>query len=294
MLNISHKNKITKYIVYPISGFFAYVAFYFIKLFPFKMASNFGGFLARKIGPRFKEHKLAKKNMSLAFPLKTEKEIDLMLDKMWDNIGRVFLEFPSLDYLDTHPQNVKYIGDEPKNNKPRIYISAHYGNWEVISYVGHILKKDLGFVFRPPNNPYVRDLVNKRAKNYGQEPIEKGVLGMKTIVNFLKNKKDVAMLVDQRLMEGVKVDFFGRKAMATPAVARLALKYDAEVFSIFVKRENKHNFDVSSKRIDTDNIIGDNLDDKVLELTQKITKSVEDEITKNPEQWFWVHNRWKM
>lgn len=296
MINVSHKSKFKRYFIYPITGVLANIIYFTIRAIPFKVSSAIGARIARAIGQFLKVNKTVISNLKLAFPEKNEKEINDIAIKVWDNLGRTFFEFPCMEYLETHREMVDIKPYEKKTNhqKPRIYFAGHLANWELLSYVGHSVSKKLGFVYRPFNNPYMNNLMKMRANHYEQEAIEKGPMGVRNLANHLKSGDDIIILMDQRLGEGVKIKFFGHDAMAVSSVARLALKYDAEIFSIFIKRVEKTNFEVNIAKMDLSELKGETEHEKVIEITQKTSDLLEAEIRKYPEQWFWVHNRWKM
>ena len=307
MIDVSHKSIYKRYVEYPITGFFARLVFAFFSITPFRFNSALGGFLFRTLGPLLNEHKTAKNNLKIAFPQISEPEADAILTKMWNNIGRTFFEFPKLDYIAAHGHefvtiNHPELAEKIKNDKnPVFFVSAHYGNWEVMRYFLLSVLKDhpCCFMYRPPNNPYLADIFSGRGNVNHKDAtdtfpaIEKGLPGFKKLVTFVKKGYSVFSLVDQKLFEGVEITFFGRKVHAVPAPASLAIKYKRDVYMILMKRTGDTTFEIDLEKLPPPQITGNDHEENIRQYTQVLNDCIEREIRKNPEQWFWVHNRFK-
>ncbi|OPZ79167.1 MAG: lipid A biosynthesis lauroyl acyltransferase [Alphaproteobacteria bacterium ADurb.Bin438] len=304
MINVSHKSWFKRYVEYPFTGLLGVGIFKLFSKFSFKTNSDIGGFLLRTLGPLRKEHKLAINNIKKSFPNLSEEEVEKIVHKMWDNVGRTFFEYTKLDYIvnsgkDFVKINNSYLLDEIKENgKPVIFISAHFGNWEVMRYLlVHILKMSCAFIFRPPNNPYLADIFMNREVSKNDDgiefpAIEKGLNGFKKLMKYMKQDYSLFALIDQKLSEGIKVNFLNRKVFAVPSTAKLAIKLDREVYMTMMRRANKTNFEIDLIKLPKPTITG-NEEQDVLNYTQIMNDYLAEEIKKYPEQWFWVHNRFK-
>lgn len=263
-------------------------------------SSNLGSFLGRRIGKLISVQKLARNNIRLAMPYLDEKQIEDILDGMWDNLGRIVGEFVHISkmsgknlmrHIRINNDSQKNIEFLKKNKKGGIIFSGHIGNWEIGSKI--LLENGLNvkILYRPLNNSFVDNIT---ASIRGIEHISKGPKGNKQIIQELKNGNYVVILIDQRVGDGILVPFFGKEALTTASVARLALKYNVPLIPARSIRVNKKfAFEVRIEKPlefkKTDNITNG----KVFTLTAKMNKKLEEWIKEYPSQWFWVHNRWK-
>ena len=263
-------------------------------------SSNLGSFLGRRIGKLISVQKLARNNLRLSMPYLDEKQIGDILDGMWDNLGRIVGEFVHISkmsgknlmrHIRINNDSQKNIEFLKKNKKGGIIFSGHIGNWEIGSKI--LLENGLNvkILYRPLNNSFVDNIT---ASIRGIEHISKGPKGNKQIIQELKNGNYVVILIDQRVGDGILVPFFGKEALTTASVARLALKYNVPLIPARSIRVNKKfAFEVRIEKPlefkKTDNIT----DGEVFTLTAKMNEKLEEWIKEYPSQWFWVHNRWK-
>lgn len=276
------------------------LAIWFFLALPVQTASNLGAVITRFIGRRVAVNKLAYKNISNALPYLSEDEKERIIDDMWDNLGRIVGEFPHIfSYSGKSMRNFTSFSDETIENikeikalnKGGIIFSAHTGNWEVglRCFVDNDLKTRT--VYRPLNNPFVEEMTIKLRKK--STMIEKGPKGNRKIIDAIKSGEYVVIMADQKITDGKPVKFFHDDAITTTSIARLALKYDIPLIPVRVVRigkEFKFRMDIekplSISRSDNSNV-------DILKLTREINLKLEDWIKEYPEQWFWVHNRWK-
>jgi len=272
-----------------------------------KNASNCASFLAKFIGKKLAVNNLARRNIIQALPNLSASEVEDVLDGMWDNLGRIVGEFAYVskssgknlqNYIEFDKEskkNIDYIKQNFSGAKGGIIFSAHIGNWEI----GPKTFLDNGInvktVYRPLNNAYVDDMTSKIR---GVEMISKSTKGNKQIINEIKNGNYVIILADQKISDGIWVPFFGRSALTTASIAKLALKYNVPLIparSIRVGREFKFLVRVEKpiEFQETASISGSITNDDVLSLTTKVNQKLEEWIREYPSQWFWVHNRWK-
>lgn len=263
-------------------------------------SSALGSSLARRIGKLISVQKLARNNLQMALPYLDELQIDDILDGMWDNLGRIVGEFVHvakmdgeelLKYIRINNETLKNFEFLRKNRKGGIIFSGHIGNWEIGPKVCLEHGINVKTVYRPLNNAFVDDIT---ASIRGTELISKGAGGNKQIIQELKKGNYIIILVDQRVGDGIPVPFFGREALTTAAVARLALKYNVPLIPArTIRVGGKFSFEVRVEKPlefkKTDNIT----DYDVFTLTSKMNEKLEEWIKEYPSQWFWVHNRWK-
>jgi len=245
---------------------------------------------------------LAFRNIKRAMPKLSNFRIMKIVIGMWGNLGSYIAEYGNVynkkfdifDFAKVSKQSRKTLEEIKKDKKGAILFSGHIGNWEV----GLRVLKELGVpvktVYRPLNNPFADKFINDFRKSIGVDMIAKGGRGAIQIARELKKGTKIVMLVDQRLSNGVVVPFFGRKAQTTDAVGIFALKYKIPVYPVRVIRKDMFsNFEfcveekmkITKKKYTKENII---------EITKLMNKKLEEWIKEYPEQWFWVHDRWKM
>ena len=266
----------------------------YCKLFNIDKTSKQIGLLSRKLGPKLGISKRANQNLLKAIPtLNKRKRLEIIRD-MWENLGRTSAEFFNIKTLIKEKSRINIKGreilEENKNNGV-IYVSGHIANWEIIPIAIKEVDHLVGAVFRESNNYFFNKWMIQKRKLITEYQFPKGPSGVKEILNFLKNNGSVAMLVDQKLSNGVKVKFFGQNAMTASTPASLSLKYGYPVIPLRVKRKDNVNFEVEFfNKIEIDRT-GD-LEIDTLTFTKEINSFLEKIITENPEEWFWLHNRW--
>ena len=263
-------------------------------------ASNIGGALARFISHFTSATKIAKKNIKFVFPKLSDSAIDKIIVKMWDNIGRTMAEIPHVNNLseEEFDSRVEIVTtSEIKNvirNKATICISGHFGNWETAARTALKYTDKVSIVYRDANNPLVNQIyLSMKDKRFNNIP--KGNKGIKEIIEAIKSKNFICFLPDQKLNQGLSVDFFGRPAMTPSAPMKLALKFDLPILFGHSARTNGANFKVylEGPYSVKDLLKGKkNIKDKELELTKIMNKKIEEWVKDDPSQWFWVHRRW--
>ncbi len=266
----------------------------YCKLFNINKSSHQIGLLARKYGPKLGISKRANQNLKNALPSLNNEERSEIIKDMWENLGRTAAEFFSIKTLIKERERINIKGIEIlKDNIDNgvIYVSAHMANWEVIPIAIKYTDKKIGAVFRESNNYFFNKWMIKKRKLITKHQFPKGPSGVKEILNFLKNKGSVAMLVDQKLSNGVKVEFFGQNAMTASTPAALSLKYGYPVIPLRVKRRDNVNFEIEFFEKIVIDKTGD-LEIDTLAFTREINLFLEKIIKDNPEEWFWLHNRW--
>ena len=298
-MNSKNKSKlIRRYFIYPLQAVFFYIFLYSIRVMPFNMASAIGSFIGRNIGKYFKADKIARNNLQQAFPKKTKPEIDKIIIGMWDNLGRVAFEWPQLDLIDITKSDSRveiigrqYLIDAYATGKSSIAFSAHMSNWEIAPLSIFQSGVEISSIYRSASNPLIDKLITKFRYKFNSELIPKGRKGARDILRVLANNRMLAMLVDQKLNEGLPVKFFGRDAMTPTAAAELSLRLKCPLLPIRQERINDNHFKITvMPPLELPNT--GNKKDDVMILLNQMNGLIEQWIRQRPEQWFWVHNRW--
>jgi KDO2-lipid IV(A) lauroyltransferase len=272
---------------------------------PDKTAKFFGR-ASRFIGRRLREDRIGRENLKAAFPDKSPEEIERILDGVWDNLGRIGAEFAHLDHIwdydPDHPdkdsrveftQRTKELFDQIRDDgKPALIFACHLGNWELpaLAAVAHGL--DAAILFRRPNSEAAdRAIERTRAINMGTL-IPAGRDAPLRLAQALQEGKHVAMLVDQYLTNGVEVTFFGRKTTANPMLARLRRQVDCPIHGTRIIRlpNNRFRAELSEEVKPVFDAAGQ-ID--VQGTMQAVTNVVEGWVREYPEQWLWLHRRWR-
>lgn len=266
--------------------FFVYSIF---KILPVQLASAVGGVLGRWLGPRLPVHKIGQRNIEKAFPEKSPKEREAFLKEAWKNLGRVMGEFPHVKTIARrYVEIVDCCGLEKLQNsqRPIVFFSAHMANWEVPHLVLTLRGVKMNLLSRPPNNWITRKFFEWVRYDPLVSIILKGPEGTKNLLRVFQDKKNLGILLDQRLSEGEKIPFFGDKAYTPTGPARLAEKFDALMIPVQVERMKGPSFRITYHQ-------ALEVEKDFLKTSLKINQVFEKWIRKQPGQWLWFHNRWK-
>lgn len=285
-------------VLYPLEAIGALAAYGALHALPLETASAFGAATLARIGPRLSLHARARDNLERAFPEKTAAEIARILDGMWRNLGRTAGEFAHLKAMRAEiGDRVEVIGGEraealATRPGPTIFISGHLANWELMPLVSAQFGMPIDAVFRAPDNPLVRSLYNRRRLHPDSRMIPKGGEGARMVLASLREKRRLGLLIDQKLNEGLEATFFGRPAMTGDAFAQFALRLKCPVVPIRIERLDGVRFRVT---VDTPLAVPDTGDRStdVATMVQAANDLLEGWIRERPEQWLWVHKRWK-
>jgi KDO2-lipid IV(A) lauroyltransferase len=271
-----------------------------------KRMADFAGRVMRTLGPRLKEHSLGRANLVAAFPEKSAAEIDDILRGVWDNLGRVAAEFAHIDrlqILDPDPQDqgdilyTKQAYDRfqqlRSDGKPALIFAAHLANWELPALVATRYKLDTTVLYRRPNIGAVSDAVIAIREGSMGALVATGLDAPVKLGRVLEAGGHVAMLVDQHYVNGVDVTFFGRRCKANPFIARLARHIDCPIHGTrMVRLPDRHRFRVElTEAIEPAREADGRID--IAGTMQVITSVIEGWVREHPEQWLWVHRRWR-
>ena len=262
-------------------------------IFRIKISRKIFSSLFSFIGPFFKSKKILNKNLGIYSKNISEKIKKEIIKGMWKNYGMTFIEYMFLDFFKKQNSHIIIKGEENlspiKNGKPVIFVSGHFANFELMSM--EITKKNikLATIYRPLNNIFLNPLMEYLRKKYVcKNQIQKGIKGVREAINYIKNNHSIALMIDQRVSEGEKIEFFGKPALTTTLPAQLSKKYNLDIIPVYIERISVDKFELKFLDI----IKHSNSQDKV-DLTKKLNKILEKMIIKNPNQWIWTHNRWK-
>jgi len=263
-----------------------------------RRASDLGGWLARSIGPRIPVTRRARRNMARALPELSDAEREQYVVAMWDNLGRYFAEYAHLDkFWALKPgarieiSGIEHAEAAIANGKGGLFVSGHCGNWELMARC--IADKGLKgtLVYRPPNNPWVDAWISKQRRMGLPTIAAKGADGARAIVRTLKENAFLAMLVDQKMNEGISVPLFGRPAMTPTGAPSLSLRHGAPIVPAWCERLPNQHFRITVyPQIPIPNT-GDRRKD-LSELALRLNQFLEARIRENPANWLWLHNRW--
>jgi len=276
--------------------FFLYFAAIF-RIVPLKSAGTFAAFLIESIVVLFKADRVAKANLQKIFPEKSLMEIAQIKREVWGNLGRNFAEYAHFSEMtnDDIMEMVEIVGEKHMKkylgkNKPVIFFTGHYGNWELANIVLAIKGYKMNTIYRPANNTYIDNKVAKfRMKNRDVKLYKKGASDSIGFLKALKKGEAGGMLIDQKYGEGIKVPFMGHEASCSTFVANVAKKYDIPLVPTRVKRIAGDKFQVIfDKPIEPKEI----KDKSEYEILLMLNKVIEQWIREVPGHWFWVHNRW--
>jgi len=264
-------------------------------LLPLEQASAFGGWLGRKLGSKVPVHRVAARQLQRAMPELSATEQEKILTGMWDNLGRVLAEYAHLEDIAVgkHIELVggEYIRGVAESGKSAIFVSGHYGNWELISHAGRHYDLPMVLVYRAANNPLTEELLQSLRAPIGAKHVPKGVRAARALLQALHGHESLGMLVDQKQNTGLPVPFFGRDAMTAPAVAELALRMHCPVIPIRVIRLGGTRFRIETTAPLEFQTTG-NREADTLTALQQINGVLEGWIRERPDHWFWVHRRW--
>ena len=282
-----------KKINYLIQAIFIYLFFLVGRILGINLSRKIFSSIFLNLGPLFKSEKIIKKNLKIYSQNISSTEEREIIDGMWKNYGMTFIEYIHLDKLKKNGK-IKIHGEENltniiNNNKPVIFISGHFANFELMSMTISKKQIPLATIYRPLNNLFLNPLMEYLRKKFiCKNQIKKGINGVRDAIEYIKKNHCIALMVDQRVSEGEKINFFGKPALTTTLPAQLSIKYNLGILPVFIERKNNDKFEIQF----LDEINPKNFDNKI-DLSKKLNEVLEKMVTRNPSQWIWSHNRWK-
>ena len=287
-----------KQIKYLIEFIIIIFLFMIIKLFGLKISQFIFSFIFKIVGPLFRSKKISHNNLSLALPNIDKSKRDKIINNMWANYGKIFSEYMFIKKFRFNSEfSKKIIIDNQEElekiksqKKAVIFISGHFNNFELMAM--HIEKSDINLatVYRPLNNKFLNPIMERiREKYICKKQIKKGISGTKELLKEFKKGTSIALMIDQRVSEGIKSNLFGKEALTTTIPAQFIKKFDASVVPIYIERLADNTFNLKIQES-----VKFSNDETVNDITKKLNKILEKMIMTNPDQWIWTHNRWKI
>ena len=271
-----------------------------LRLFGAGFASALGGAFLSAIGPLLRPiSKRGEANLKMIFPDWDDDRIRRTIRGVWRNLGRTGAEFAHLDAfgLGGPDARIEIRGRErlariAASGKPAIFVSGHFANWETLAIALRAAGVPFALVYRAANNPLIDSLIiRERARTMTPHQIPKGARGARMLVESLRSRRSIAMLVDQKLTDGVVAPFMGRDAPTGAAAARLSLKYGAPIYYASSERLGGAKVRLTLHPPIEFAPTGDQ-DADVLALTVLINEAIEKDVRARPDQWLWLHRRW--
>ena len=270
--------------------------FFIFKILGYKISSNLGAFIGKIFGPIFRKKEVILNNLRISNIGQNDKTRNNIIDEMWSNYGRILSEYPFIkdfdnnklsNYLNIEGQDI--IDELKKNNENVIFVSGHFNNFELMAMHLENSGIKLAAIYRPLNNFFLNKTMERIRKNYiCKIQIKKGKSGTRDIVKLIKDGYSIALMIDQRVSEGILCKFFEREAFTTTIPAQTVKKYNLKVVPVYIERSKNYYF-----KVKINDPITFNNDHSIHDITYDLNTKLENMIKKNPDQWIWSHNRWK-
>ncbi len=276
---------------------FIVIKFFFIicQLLGYRFSSDLGFYIGKTFGNIFRKETSIIENLK-----KSKISIDISENEFAKNVlgnyGRILAEYPFLkDFRNNNLSNyieIEGIDNLEKiklKNKPVVFISGHFNNFELMAMQIEKSEINLAAIYRPLNNIFLNEDMEHIRKNYiCKNQIKKGRTGTRQILENLKKGNSIALMIDQRVTEGIKINFFGDLASTTTIPAQIIKKYKCDLVPIYIERNKKHYF-----KMYVSQPIVINSEKSNEEISKHLNKILEKMILKNPDQWIWTHDRWR-
>ena len=276
---------------------FILVKFLFIicKVIGYKSASNLGFFIGKNFGNFFRKKKSIIENLHKS-KIVIDTSDNQFVNNVLGNYGRILAEYPFLKDFRKNKleQFIRIDGIEnldkiKSKKKPVVFISGHFNNFELMAMQIEKHGINLAAIYRPLNNVFLNKTMERiRTKYICRNQIRKGRSGTRQNLENLKKGNSIALMIDQRVTEGIKIDFFGNLASTTTIPAQIIKKYECDLVPIYIERLEKYNF-----KMYVSQPIAINSEKSQEEISEHLNTILEKMILKNPDQWIWTHNRWK-
>ena len=272
------------------------ISFSLFKILGPNISSNIGGIIFEKVGPLFRSKKIIHSNIKKAIPDINSHNLDNITKLMWNNYGRVFAEYMFIKNFRTGKlaSQIEIDGQEilneiKKNNKQVIFVSGHLSNFELMAMHLDRTGIKLSAIYRPLNNIFLNPIMERIRKKYiCENQIKKGIGGMKKLIDLKKNHYSTALMIDQRVSEGILSNFFNQEALTTTIPAQLVKKFNIPVVPIYIERIKGIKFKITINKP-----INFSKETSIKNITDELNNILEKMIITKPEYWIWSHNRWK-
>ncbi len=273
------------------------ILFSIFKILGIKLSIIISSSIFSLLGPIIKKNKISKQNLSYAFKNISNQSKENIIRSMWKNYGKIFAEYMFIKDFRLNPKfskNIKLENNEILNevkskSEPVIFVSGHFNNFELMAMSIEKFGISLAAVYRPLNNYFLNPImVNIRKKYICRNQIQKGISGTKNLLKSYKNGSSIAIMIDQRVSEGIQSDFFEKKALTTTIPAQFVKKFNCKIVPVYIERLENDDFKIKFNKP-----LIFNQDESIEKITLKLNQNLEKMILKNPDQWIWTHNRWR-
>ena len=285
-----------KYLKYLLQFLSAIIVFSIFKILGPTLSSKISGKIFEFIGPFFRSKKIIHSNIKKAIPKIDAENLKVITRMMWNNYGRVFAEYMFIKEFryGKLSKNIQIEGQSileeiKKSNKQVLFVSGHFGNFELMAM--HLEKSGikLSAIYRPLNNIFLNIIMEKIRKKYiCRFQIKKGIGGLKKLISLKKKNFSTALMIDQRVSEGILSNFFNQSALTTTIPGQLIKRFNIDVVPVYIERINGLKFKLTINKP-----INFTTDNSIKNITDKLNEILEKMILKRPEHWIWSHNRWK-
>ena len=270
--------------------------FIIYKFLGLKISSHFSGKLFETFGPIFRSKNLIKTNIQRAIPKINSSKIKSITKDMWNNYGRTLSEYMFLKGFrnDQFRSNINITGKEilqkiKLEKTPVIFVSGHFSNFELMAMEIEKSGVNLSAIYRPLNNIFLNILMERIRKKYiCKNQIKKGTSGVRELLRLYKKGYSIALMIDQRVSQGIKSKFFNQEAFTTTIPAQFIKKFNCKVVPISIKRHNGINFNIKVEKP-----IEFSKNSSTEKITRELNIWLEKTILENPGEWIWSHDRWK-
>ena len=286
--------KIIKFIRYLVETLIIVLSFTIFKIIGIKISSFISGKIFTFIGPLFRSKNIISKNLKRAFPNISDEEIKNYMHQMWNYYGKIFAEYPFLNNFRNKNlgKNIEIVGQENLKeiqNEKVIFISGHFDNFELMAMSLEKEGINLAAVYRPLNNYFMNKIMEYLRKKYiCKNQIKKGRTGVRNLLSLFKNGSSIALMIDQRVSEGLQLNFFQEKAYTTTIPAQFVKKFNCRVVPIYIDRTKDINFKLTIFKP-----LKFQENDSLEKISQDLNFWLEKTIQSSPNKWIWSHNRWK-
>ena len=285
-----------KYVKYFLQFILVITSFFIFKILGPNLSSNISGKIFEYVGPFFRSKKIIHSNIKRGISNINSEDLKKITKLMWNNYGRLFAEYMFIkDFRygklskKIQIQGNDIIEEIIKSNKQVVFISGHFSNFELMAMTLERSGIQLSAIYRPLNNIFLNGIMEKiREKYICKHQIKKGIGGLKKLINLKKKNYSSALMIDQRVSEGILSNFFNQNALTTTIPAQLVKKFNIPVVPVYIERINNLNF-----KIHINEPINFSKETSIEDITFKLNKILEKMILKRPDQWIWSHNRWK-
>ena len=275
---------------------FIYILFLIFKIIGYKNSSNLGEKIGKFYGPYTRSKKKIINNLKDSNIGVDDLERETIIEKMWGNYGRILAEYPFLKKFKNNSleqyieiEGKEYLEEIKKDNRRVVFVSGHFNNFELMAMQLENAGINIAAIYRPLNNVFLNRIMEKiRLNDICKKQIKKGKSGTRELLQLFKDGYSIALMIDQRVSEGIKSQLFKRPALTTTIPAQLVKKYGVDVVPIYIERKKKVYF-----KMYVNKPINFKKNVSLEEVTETLNQELEKMILKKPDQWIWSHDRWK-